>query len=99
MINFAFLTIILTIMFTTSQTTITRTFSGNKNHHDLNLIYEKSLQTEAGKILNTSSVAGDIEISTWDKNEVSVKIYGNSEAELKLVFDAGNTYDGVKVDC
>src|SRR5438876_6281582 len=66
---------------------------------DLRQIYEKSVETESGRTLTASSVAGDIEISTWDKNEVEVKVMGNDEAERKLLFDAYKTDEGVKIDC
>lgn len=66
---------------------------------DLRQLYEKSIETTGGKILTASSVAGDIEISTWDKNEVNVKILGNDEAERKLIFDSYQTDEGVKIDC
>ena len=46
----------------------------------------------------TSLVAGGIEISTWDKNEVNVKVYGNDEAEEKIIFSAEETSSGVKVE-
>src|SRR5205085_5740060 len=62
--------------------------------NDLRQLYEKSFETEPGKILTASSVAGDIEISTWDRNEFQVKIMGNDEAERKLVFEAYKTDEG-----
>lgn len=66
---------------------------------DLKQLYKKSVETESGKTLTASSVAGDIEISTWDKNEVEVNIKGNDEAEKKLIFDCYKTDEGVKIDC
>lgn len=65
---------------------------------DARLLFEKSITTESGKELITSLVAGGIEISTWDKNEVNVKVFGNDEAEEKIVFSAEPTSTGVKVE-
>lgn len=65
---------------------------------DARLLFEKSIPTESGKELITSLVAGGIEISTWDKNEVNVKVFGNDEAEEKIVFSAEPTSTGVKVE-
>ncbi len=93
------LTIIL-ILFTTNKiTTINTSFSARHIKDDLKLLYEKTIPTEEYKNLNINSFAGDIEVSSWAQNEVSVNIYGNNEAESKLVFDASGTDDGVKVDC
>ena len=65
---------------------------------DARLLFEKSIPTESGKELITSLVAGGIEISTWDKNEVNIKVFGNDEAEEKIVFSAEPTSTGVKVE-
>jgi len=65
---------------------------------DARLLFEKTISTESGKELITSLVAGGIEISTWDKNEVNVKVYGNDEAEEKIIFSAEETSSGVKVE-
>lgn len=65
---------------------------------DARLLFEKTISTESGKELITSLVAGGIEISTWDNNEVNVKVYGNDEAEEKIIFSAEQTSTGVKVE-
>jgi len=65
---------------------------------DARLLFEKTISTSSGKELITSLVAGGIEISTWDKNEVNVKVYGNDEAEEKIIFSAEETSTGVKVE-
>ena len=65
---------------------------------DAKLLFEKSISTESGKELVTSIVAGSIQISSWSNNEVNVKVYGNDEAEEKVVFSAEQTSTGVKVD-
>lgn len=65
---------------------------------DAKLLFEKSIPTESGKELITSLVAGSIQVSSWSNNEVSVKVYGNDEAEEKIIFSAEQTSTGVKVD-
>src|SRR4030095_3253041 len=65
---------------------------------DTRLLYEKTLQTEAGKELVVTLIAGNITVSTWSNNEVNVKVYGNDEAENKVIFNAENTETGIKVE-
>ncbi|MEO8511953.1 MAG: hypothetical protein ABI543_00205 [Ignavibacteria bacterium] len=65
---------------------------------DAKLLFEKNIPTESGKELVTSLVAGSIQVSSWSSNEVSVKVYGNDEAEEKIVFSAEQISTGVKVD-
>jgi hypothetical protein len=65
---------------------------------DARLLYEKTLQTEPGKHLETSLIAGSVTVTSWANNEVNVKVYGNDEAEEKIVFVAENTDYGVKVE-
>ncbi len=65
---------------------------------DARLLFEKSIPTEAGKELVTSLVAGSVQVSSWASNEVNVKVYGNDEAEEKIIFSAEQTSTGVKVD-
>ena len=65
---------------------------------DARLLFEKNIPTESGKELVTSLVAGNIQVSSWSNNEVNVKVYGNDEAEEKIIFTAEQTSTGVKVD-
>jgi len=65
---------------------------------DARLLFEKTLQTEPGKLLETSLIAGSVTVSSWSNNEVNVKVYGNDEAEEKIVFFAENLESGVKVE-
>lgn len=65
---------------------------------DARLLFEKTLSTEQGKELTTSLIAGSITVSTWSQNEVNVKVYGNDEAEEKIIFSAETTESGVKVE-
>lgn len=65
---------------------------------DARLLFEKTLQTEPGKDLTTSLIAGSVTVTSWGNNEVSVKVYGNDEAEEKIIFTAENVPSGVKVE-
>ncbi len=65
---------------------------------DARLLFEKTISTQSGKELITSLVAGGIEISTWDKSEVNIKVFGNDEAQEKIIFSAEETSTGVKVE-
>jgi DUF4097 and DUF4098 domain-containing protein YvlB len=76
------------------------TFWGTKKliADDARLLFEKTLQTEPGKELITSLIAGGVEVTTWSNNEVNVKVYGNDEAEEKVIVIAENSETGVKVE-
>lgn len=65
---------------------------------DARLLFEATLDTEPGKELTTSLIAGSVTISSWSNNQVSVKVYGNDEAEEKIVFKADANESGVKVE-
>lgn len=65
---------------------------------DARLLFEATLDTEPGKELSTSLIAGSVKISSWNNNQVSVKVYGNDEAEEKVVFKAESNESGVKVE-
>lgn len=66
--------------------------------NDLKLLLEKSVPTETGQKLRVDAVAGSVKITSWEKNEVYVKIYGNDEAEENLDFEISPDASGVKVD-
>lgn len=65
---------------------------------DARLLFESTLDTEPGKELTTSLIAGSVTISSWNNNQVNVKVYGNDEAEEKIVFKAESNESGVKVE-
>jgi len=65
---------------------------------DLKLLKENTIQTEPGKSLNLSSVAGNVIVNSWSRNEVEVKIYGNEKAENYLTFDVSPVESGIRVD-
>lgn len=57
------------------------------NAEDLKLLQEKSFEVNPGeKLFLAAGGGGDVDVKCWDKNEVSVKIYGNSKAERKIEF-------------
>jgi hypothetical protein len=65
---------------------------------DARLLFEKTLSTEPGLELTTSLIAGSVTVTSWSNNEVNVKVYGNDEAEEKIIFTAENISGGVKVE-
>ena len=60
-------------------------------------LYEKSFQTNSGELLNVSVSAGEIIVSTWDKNEVSITVIGDEEVNEYLDFFFEKTDDGIAV--
>lgn len=75
-------------------------FQGSKfsGDDDIKLLFEKSLPTEKGQKLRVDTQAGNIKITSWDKNEVQVKIYGSAEIENSFEFEVGTDASGVKVN-
>ncbi len=69
----------------------------NFNHDDLKLIKEKTFPTSEGKTVVVKVSGGDVLLSSWDKNEVYIKILGNENAEEKLEFEFKNTDNGVEI--
>ncbi len=65
---------------------------------ELKLIDEKTFSVGKGEKLELKTAFGDVEITSWNKNEVSVKIYGNKRAEKKLSFNIERTDYGVLVE-
>ncbi len=70
----------------------------NAQGDDLKLLLEKSLPTQTGQKLDVNAFAGNIKITSWSSNEVSVKIYGNENAEENLQFEVTSESSGIKVD-
>ena len=64
---------------------------------DLDLIKEKTFNVIPGQLLNVLTDAGDIVIKSWEMNEVSVKIYGDTDAENKMEFSFDQDEKGVTV--
>lgn len=64
---------------------------------DLKVLKERSFKISPGKNLKVEASSGDVAVTSWDKNEVYVKILGNSKAEDKMKFDFYNDEDNVEV--
>jgi len=62
------------------------------------LIEEKTFNVSPGELLYIESDGGDVEITSWDRNEVEIKIYGNSKAEKYFEFDFEQNSKGIFVD-
>jgi hypothetical protein len=83
------------ILATTSfSCTIDYSYSDDQN---LQVLQEKTFQINQGKTLKLDASSGNIEISTWDKNEVYVKISGNERAKEKVEFTFNNDENKVEV--
>ncbi len=65
---------------------------------ELKILHEKNYNVKSGSELNINTTVGDLYLSTWDKEEISVKISGNRKAEEKInfSFNAGN--GGLEID-
>jgi hypothetical protein len=64
---------------------------------NLQVLQEKTFQINQGKTLKLDASSGNIEISTWDKNEVYIKILGNDRAKEKTKFKFHNDENTVEV--
>jgi Toastrack DUF4097 len=82
------LTFFILILFAASA----NLFAGN-----LKVIEERTFQISPGKDLKLEASSGDVSISSWDKDEVCIKILGNDRAEDKMKFDFYNNEDKVEV--
>ena len=59
---------------------------------ELRVLYEKTYHISPGKELKVEASVGDVMISTWDKDEVYIKVLGNQKAQddVDFSFDANN---------
>lgn len=62
------------------------------------LLFEKTFQVNPGEKLGVEAVAADIWVSTWAKNEVSVKIYGDEDALEKVDLAVEKNSSGVVIE-
>ncbi len=69
----------------------------NTYSENLKLIEERTFQIQPGKDLNVDASGGGVSISSWDKNEVNVKIFGNENTKDKMEFKFKNDDDKVEV--
>jgi hypothetical protein len=73
---------------------------GGMNVHsddDLQLIKEKTFKISPGKNLLVDITSGDVKVTYWDKEEVSVKILGNENAMEKMDFTLEGNEEQIKV--
>ena len=64
---------------------------------NLKVIEEKTFQIQPGKNLKVDASSGGVSITSWDKNEVNIKIFGNEKTKDKMEFKFKNDDDEVKV--
>lgn len=64
----------------------------------LRLLHEKSYDVNPNQLLEIQSDVGDIKVSSWDKNSVSIKVYGDRNAADDVKFYFNQTSKGVLVD-
>jgi len=64
---------------------------------DLKKLHEKTFEVKKGEKLKISASIADLNIRTADKNEVEVKVFGNSKAESRMKFSFEKTSYGVFV--
>lgn len=64
---------------------------------DLNTIEERTFQISSGKDLKVDASSGSVSVTSWDKNEVYIKILGNKKAEDKMKFKFYSDDDKVEV--
>lgn len=69
----------------------------NLTRAELKVLHEKTFPTSAGKQLKVDVSPGDVNITTWDKNEVYIKVSGNRKAEEKIRFSFENRDGNVEV--
>jgi hypothetical protein len=74
--------------------TMHKSYSDDQN---LQVLQEKTFQINQGKSLKLDASTGNIEISTWDKNEVYIKISGNNRAKDRITFSFNNNENEVNV--
>lgn len=95
--NISFLPFIIILAVFISTTAFSCEYNDHNYYDDnsnLKTLQEKTFNTESGKKIEINASMGDVDISSWNKNEVYVKILGNSKAEDKIKFhfdeDSGN---------
>lgn len=57
-----------------------------KDNSNLKTLQEKTFKIEAGKKIKINASMGDVNISSWTKDEVYIKVLGNNKTEEKLKF-------------
>lgn len=62
------------------------------------LILKKSFSVSANQNLQLICDSGDIKVSSWDKNEVLIQIFGNKKAERYFKFNISQSDSGVELE-
>lgn len=65
---------------------------------DTKTIHEKSFKISPNKKLVLNTDTGDINITPWDKSEVSIKVTGNENAADKFSFNFNSTSEEVTIE-
>src|SRR3990172_768235 len=64
----------------------------------LKVIHDKSFPISPGNDFKLDASSGDVLISSWNKNEVHVKILGNDKAKEKVEFNFNESEDMIEVE-
>ena len=72
-------------------------FYANAFAKGMGVLHEKTFNVNPGETLWLDSDCGDVNLSTWDKDELYVKIYGNSRTEEYIEFSFEQKSDGVEI--
>ena len=83
--TFALFNLIFTLLLVQAITACAN-YNSNFINGDLKLIQEKSFPISSGKDLRIKVDGGDVNVSSWDKSEVYIKILGNENAEDEVEF-------------
>src|SRR5437899_1189963 len=63
------------------------------------LLSEALLSVENGKNVAVSSFSGNMHVLSWDRNEVSMKVYGSEDLKGKVNIGISDMNEGVKLEC
>lgn len=64
----------------------------------LKVLHDKTFPISPGNHLKLDASLGDISISSWNKNEVHVKILGNDKAKEKVEFSFNDSEDQIEIE-
>ncbi len=65
---------------------------------DNKLLLEKSFNVLQNQTLTISADGGDVELVTWNKNEVLIQIFGNKKAKRNFGFDFSQNENGIRFE-
>ncbi len=58
---------------------------------------DRTFETYSGLTLHYTGISGDLDISTWDKNEVNVKVYANANAKERMEIKVVDGNGGITI--